>query len=312
MKKALRRLLKIAIVLFVLLNIVVIFHAYKFTHYYDKGEVVIKPKESKTGWDKTTDLLFGFDAVKQQNTGADTAFETVTFSTENGIDLEAWHMRVDSSIGTVAIFHGHGGKKSAHLPEAAHFRKLGYNTLLVDFRAHGGSKGNTCTIGFKESEDVKLAYDYLVRQGEKNIILYGVSMGASTITKAVKDYAISPAKIILDMPFGSLESAVEGRLKIMKLPTQPLGTLLTFWGGTIRGFWAFDHDPYEYATAIKAPVLLQWGRQDPRVTEKETIDIFNNISTPKKMVVYEQSGHESFCKKENAKWTAEINTFLQQ
>jgi alpha-beta hydrolase superfamily lysophospholipase len=312
MKKGLKWLLKTVLVLFILLNIVVIFHAYKFTHYYEPNEITVKPKESKTGWDKTADLLFGFDAVKQQNIPADTIFETVSLTTQDGIDLEAWWMKVDSSVGTIAIFHGHGGKKSSHLPEAAHFRKLGYNTLLVDFRAHGGSEGNTCTIGFKEAEDVKLAYDYLVKKGEKNIVLYGASMGASTITKAVKDYAITPSKIILDMPFGSLESAVEGRLKIMKLPTQPLGTLLTFWGGTIRGFWAFDHDPYRYASAIKAPVLLQWGRLDPRVTEAETLDIYNNISTPKKMVVYEQSGHESFCKKENEKWTAAINTFLQQ
>ncbi|MEX0635985.1 MAG: alpha/beta hydrolase [Ferruginibacter sp.] len=312
MKKVLKWIVKTTLLLFLILNIVVIFHAYKFTHYYEPEEITIKANESKTGWDKTADMLFGFDAVKQQNTAADTPFEIVTFTTEKGLNIEAWYIAVDSSVGTVAIFHGHGSKKSALLPEAARFRKLKYNTLLVDFRAHGGSQGNTCTIGFKEVEDVKLAYDYLSKKGEKNIILYGVSMGASTVIKAIKDYAISPSKIILEMPFGSLENAVEGRLKIMKLPPQPLATLLTFWGGTIRGLWAFGHNPSSYASAIKVPVLLQWGKLDPRVTEAETMDIYNNISTPKKLVVYEQSGHESFCKKESEKWATEIKAFLQK
>jgi alpha-beta hydrolase superfamily lysophospholipase len=312
MKKGLKWLLKTLFAIFVFLNVVVIFHAYKFTHYYEPGEVAIKPKESKTGWDKAGDLLFGFDALKQQNTPPDTAYEKVVLTTNKGIDIEAWLIKADSAIGTVALFHGHGGKKSSLLPEAAYLRSLGYNSFLVDFRAHGGSGGNTCTIGYNEVEEVKLAYDFLVKKGESNIVLYGISMGASTITKAIRDYGIEPSKIILDMPFGSLESAVEGRLKIMKLPPQPLGTLLTFWGGTIRGFWAFDHDPSEYAKAIKAPVLLQWGRLDPRVTEAETMALYNNISTSKKMVVYEQSAHESFCKKENKKWAGAIKAFLEQ
>ena len=195
--------------------------------------------------------------------------------------------------------------------EAAVFRKLGYNTFLLDFRAHGDSEGNTCTIGYEEAEDVQLAYDYLKKQGEKNIVLYGVSLGAATITKAMNDYELHPSKVILEMPFGSLYDAVKGRLKMMHLPAQPLAPMLTFWGGSMHGFWAFNLEPSVYAKKIKCPVLLQWGRQDPRVSQQETELIYNNMNSNKKMVVYENSGHESFCKKETAKWTNEITAFLQ-
>ena len=47
--------------------------------------------------------------------------------------------------------------------------------MLVDFRAHGNSDGNTCTIGYDESEDVKLAYDYISNKGEKNIVADALS-----------------------------------------------------------------------------------------------------------------------------------------
>jgi uncharacterized protein len=219
--------------------------------------------------------------------------------------------KAGTSRGTVALFHGHGSKKSALLPEAAVFRKLGYNTLLLDFRAHGGSEGNTCTIGFYEAEDVKLAYEHLVALGEKNIVLYGASLGAATITKAIDQYGLKPSRVILDMPFASLTDAVTGRLKIMHVPAEPLGTMLTFWGGVTHGFWAFDHNPWQYVQSIRCPVLLQRGKNDLRVTQAETEKIFRNIGSPKKMVIYDSSSHESFYKKEPAKWRNEVTTFLQ-
>lgn len=313
MKRVLKALLRLVIVLFVLLNIVVAFHAYKFTHFYNNGEISVKNAAEKTAWDKTKEILFGINAQKKQNdVTTDSTFKTVYLKTKDSLKLEAWYIPVDSAAGTVLLFHGHGGNKSGVIKEAESFNKMGYNTLLVDFRAHGNSEGNTCTIGFDESEDVKLAYDYISNKGEKNIVLWGISMGASTITKAVKDYQLNPKKIILEMPFGTIKDAVIGRVKMMGLPPQPIATLLTFWGGTEHGFWAFSMKPQEFASTIKCPVLLQWGKNDPRVSKNEEEILFNNLpNSNKKFVIYETAGHESLCKKENEKWKNEIAAFLK-
>ena len=306
-----RSLLKIFLLFFITLNLVVICHAYKFTHYYNVGEVKIKLQKDKSSWEKTKDLLLGFDAVKQTNSIPDSNYKTIYLITKENLKLEAWLMQVQNSMGTVALFHGHGSKKSAVLTEAYSFQKMGYNTLLVDFRAHGNSEGNTCTIGYKEAEDVKLAYSYLQQQGEKNIVLWGISLGAATITKAVNDYGITPQKIILEMPFGSLPDAVAGRVSIMGLPKEPITTMLTFWGGIENGFWAFSLKPSEYVKKIKCPVLLQHGSKDSRVTETETKEIFDNISTNKKWVEYTESAHQSLCTNEHTKWVTEVSSFLK-
>ena len=312
MKRVLKALLRFVIVLFLLLNIVVAFHAYKFTHFYNNGEIAVKNAAEKTGWDKTKEILFGINAQKKQNdVTTDSTFKTVYLKTKDSLKLEAWYIPVDSAAGTVLLFHGHGGNKSGVIKEAESFNKMGYNTLLVDFRAHGNSEGNTCTIGFDESEDVKLAYDFISSKGEKNIVLWGISMGASTIAKAVKDYQLNPKKIILEMPFGTIKDAVRGRLKIMGLPAEPIGTLLTFWGGTEHGFWAFGMKPQEFASTIKCPVLLQWGKNDPRVSRAEEEILFNNVpNANKKFVIYETAAHESLCKKENEKWVSAVKSFL--
>ena len=242
----------------------------------------------------------------------DHAYKTFHVTTADGILLEGWYLPKDSAKGTVILFHGHGGNKGGALTEADNFYTFGYNVCLVDFRAHGNSGGTICTIGYKESLDVKATYDYVKSKGEKNIILWGISLGAATITKAMTDFKnVQPSKVILEMPFGSLTAAVKGRLRVMHLPAQPLTTLLTFWGGAEQGFWAFDHRPSEYARNIQVPVLLQWGKNDVRVTREETDEILKNLnSTTKELVVYNNTGHQSLAKNEPEKWKTTVKSFL--
>jgi hypothetical protein len=312
MKRVSKTLLKTLLFLFLMVNIITAFHAYKFTHFYDAPEHALKKNHDRSGWDKTKEILFGINAFKQKNNiAADSAFQTIYLRSSSCPKLEAWYIPAVNPKGTVCMFHGHGGTKSGIFKESETFRNIGYNTLLVDFRAHGNSEGNTCTIGYVESEDVKLAYEYIKAKGDSNIILWGISMGAAAVTKSISDYQLNPKKVILEMPFGSITEAAEGRIKLMGLPAEPLATLVTFWGGVEHGFWAFNMEPSQFVKKIACPVLLQWGRKDPRVTAHETNEIYENIRATKKMVVYENSGHESLCKKENEKWVTEITAFLK-
>ena len=314
MNRIAKFLFRTLLLLFILLNIVTAFHAYKFTHFYEASEAPVNKSEMKSGWDVTKDILFGINAYKQKNKVlADSTFENVYLTTSDKIKLQGWYLKpAGTAKGTVILFHGHGNKKSSVLEEAAGFRQMGYNTMLLDFRAHGNSEGNTSSIGYYETEDVKLAYDFVKNKGEKNIILWGISMGAAAVSKAMNDYPLQPSKVILEMPFASIVQAAEGRIKMMGLPGQPLATLITFWGGVEHGFWAFNMKPAEFVKQIKCPVLVQWGRKDPRVKQEETDLIYANITAPKKLVVYETAAHESLCEKEPAKWKNEVRDFLSK
>jgi len=310
MKKFLKIFLWTILGLCILVNFISATNAYKFTHFYNPGEVVIKPESQKTTWDHITDIIFGKDYVKKMNAPIPDSFSNVTITTKNNIKLSGWYGQAKNPLGSVALFHGYGDNKTDVLEEGKSFLNMGYNVLLLDFRGEGSSGGNTCTIGYKEAEDVALAYNFLKNKGEKNIALWGISMGAAAVARSIDEYNLQPAKVILEMPFATMQDAVEGQLRTMHLPDEPLGMLLTFWGGIEHGFWAFSVNPDKYVEHIHCPVLMQVGLHDIRVTPKERKEIYENLNEPKHLVIYNNSGHESLCKKEHLKWLISVSAFL--
>lgn len=315
MKKFLKRLAYILLSFFLFFNIICAVQAYHFTRFVDGAK---REDVTQMGFfSKTGAMLFGTPVPKSVNKDSlNIPHTTVKFKTEDGLMLAAWSaIHTNDSVkarGTILMFHGHGNCRSGLIKEAEAFYNLGWNILSVDFRDHGDSEGTTCSVGYKESKDVKAAYDYATKNGEKNIEMYGASMGAATITKALHDYPnLHVQKIILEMPFATMHDATQGFVRVMHLPDEPLGTFLTFWGGVDLGMWAFSNKPVEYVKDIHCQTLLQWGAEDFRVKKSETEAIYNNLGTKnKKLVIYENSGHQSLCKNEHDKWMENVTAFL--
>lgn len=309
MKKWIARTGYVVLIFFILLNVMAIFHAWQFTHFYPDAEKI--DLKNLTVGQKISMLFFGYKFPKSIVTGLpDAPFEAVSLRMNDGLKISGWFIPVDSSTRAAILFHGHGSQKGSLLNQAAYLRQLGYSTLLVDFRAHGDSEGTTCTVGYNESEEVQTAFQFMQERGYKSIVLYGSSMGAAAIIKAVHDVDLKADKLILEMPFGSLPDAVKGRMRIMGLPGSPLSELLTFWGGTEHGYWAFAYSPCNYATELKMPVLLQWGDQDPRVLEHETQCIYQNLPGEKQLVVYKGAVHQSLYKYDALLWEQSVRKFL--
>jgi alpha-beta hydrolase superfamily lysophospholipase len=211
------------------------------------------------------------------------------------------------------MFHGLMGNKGQQMDVAHAFRNLGYNVMMVDVRNHGNSGGNVTTIGYKESEEVMLANNYVMQAGEKNIFLWGGSLGAVVIIKAVSDYQLHPSGIIIEMPFLSLQSHLKGRARILGFPEQPFGFLTSFWIGIENGFNGLEFKTTTYAKNVNCPVLMQYGEKDQLALTYETDAVYKAIAAKnKKLVMYEGAMHESLLRKDPAAWRREVATFLKQ
>jgi pimeloyl-ACP methyl ester carboxylesterase len=307
-RKAIRIIVGILLGLFALLNVIGAFHAYKFTHF--STEKIKRADEHRlTGPDKIKTLFFGVDMPRPVDSiKPSQPFETVYL--QSNVKLECWSLKSDSNLGTVIIFHGYGASKSKMIDRSDEFLKMGYNTLLVDFMGSGGSEGNSTTIGFKEAEEVKTAFDYVSSKGEKHIYLFGASMGAVSIMKAINDYHLHATGLILECPFGNMFKTVDVRVKKMGLHTFPTTYLLMFWGGLENGFWAFSHNPDEYARHIDIPVLLMYGEKDERVSRAEIDSIYTHLYGYKDLTTFPLCGHQDYIPLYHDIWVSSVNHFL--
>src|SRR5258706_1292338 len=307
-----RWILWVLLIQFVLINISAAFYAYRLTHFYtDPSLRVYKPAPNIFA--KTWRLFTGPKQPRSViNETPAFPFDTIKLITTNGILIDAWYSKADSfSKGTVIFFHGITANKCQMLHEAYEFRYWHYNVMLVDFRGHGNSSGNKTTIGMKEPEEVKLAYDYVINTSDKNIFLYGYSLGAVVVTKAMAEYQLPVSGIILDMPFLSFQTYMKGKARLIGFPPQPFAFLTTFWSGIENGFNGFGHSPTNYVKKINCPVLMQWGDLDYFVLKDETAKIYAAIaSRDKKLVIYPNASHQSFLGKDPLKWRIEVGEFL--
>jgi uncharacterized protein len=315
--KTISRILKwvgrVLIAQLILINISAAIHAYRFTHYYNDDKVRNQPSSQGKLFLRTWRLMTGKKLAKsviQYHPGI--PYDTIQLTTRKGLKLEAWYMKADSAKGTVILFHGLNSNKGNVLGEGFEFLSLGYNTMLVDIRAHGNSEGTVNTIGYKESEEVKLAYDHISKKGEKNIVLWGMSLGAVMISKAIWQYGLQPQKIILEMPFNRLQDHIRARARISGFPGEPFGFFVTFWTGLEQGYWGYGHTTAKYVRAINCPMLLQWGNADDYVLQNETEKIFRAVgSASKKLEIYEGAGHAPLLAADESHWQNSVAEFLK-
>lgn len=312
-KKKLRLILKwvlwVLVVQAILANISAATYAFKFTHFYDGPPPA---KTSANALAKTWKLFVGPSFYKDSTeTDPSFPFESVKLHTSQGFDIDAWYSHTGSSQKCMILLHGWSGNKSFLNHEAAMFRSMGFNVLMIDLRAHGRSEGNNITFGFDETDEVESAYAYATKRGNDKIILYGVSLGAAIGIKAASEEIVDLAAVIAEMPLGSMHRHFKTRAEHLGFPPEPFASLVTFWIGVQNGYNGFRHDVSSYAKDVACPVLLQWGDKDRIVVRSEVEKVFNNFpSKKKKMVVYEGTGHDLLLKNDPLKWEREVRAFI--
>ena len=298
----------LTLVVLLLLNGIAAVHAYKFTH-FSEGEEGSSQTAALPVPKKVELLLTGVNQPKPKAKRLPKMpFTTIRLQSNKA--LECWLLQTDSAKGTVALFHGYGSEKSGLLKNAEAFLAMGYNALLVDFMGSGGSEGVQTTIGFKEAEQVKTVFEFLQQQEAQQIHLFGSSIGAVAIMKAVADFQLQPTSVILECPFGTFYETVSARFAMFGVPSFPMAHLLLFWGSVLNGYWAYSHNPDEYATDITCPALLLYGAKDPKVSPAETDRIFANLAGPKQLKTFPLAAHENYLLNYKHEWMDAVQNFL--
>ncbi len=286
-----------------MLNILAVTHAWRFTHFVDRGEKTASP-EGLSPAQRAWVTLTGVTVPRPENRRF--PVDVGLRAAESGVGNVATWTIEGAGRGTVLLLHGYGGSKSDNLDEARVFHDLEYTTVLVDFPGSGDSRGNVTTLGWQEAEVVRA----LAVEMDGPIVLFGKSMGAAAILRAVGGLGASADALVLENPYDRLVTTVAHRFEAMGLPGQPGAALLTFWGGALLGYNGFAMDPVHFAPAVRAPTLLLHGEHDPRLKLTEARTIEAALAGSAELVVFPGAGHAGLYAADPGLWRASVSQFL--
>jgi alpha-beta hydrolase superfamily lysophospholipase len=312
----LRRLLWLVLLALMLINALAWVQARAMTHFVAGGQP-LRLLGTLPPAAQLQQLITGVQLPRPENHATPAAhflpFETRHIPLAEGEQLEVWWVPHPQSRGVVLMFPGYAGVKEAFLTPAAELYRLGYSSLLVDFRGSGGSSGDDTTLGLREADDVASAFRYAQQQWpEQPIVLYGISMGGAAILRAVAVDGVRPSAIIVEGVFDRLLTTVWHRFDAVHLPAWPAAPLLVFWGSVQMRYNGFAHNPVDYAAAVACPILVLHGERDPWISADETQALVAQISSPKVLVEVPGLGHDMpFVYGAHDLWVSAVTDFLR-
>ena len=107
-------------------------------------------------------------------------YEDVTLVTTDGVTLHGWFIPALQPRGTVLFLHGNAGNISHRLDSLVMLQRLGYSTLIIDYRGYGNSAGKPSEQG--TYLDAEAAWGYLTQIRKipsDSIVLFGESLGGA-------------------------------------------------------------------------------------------------------------------------------------
>lgn len=222
-------------------------------------------------------------------------YERVFIQSRDGLRLSARYYHVADGAPLQIQFHGYRGSGIRDFCGGNMLaRKAGFNTLLVDQRAHGMSQGNTMTFGIKERFDCLDWVNYAVDRFGKDtqIILAGISMGAATVLMASElDLPGNVKGIIADCPYSSPGAIIRKVIRDMKIPPW-LGYPFVALGGLVfGGFKVWETSAVDAVKKARVPILLVHGAADKFVPSFMSREIYEACASDKFLELYQNAGH---------------------
>ena len=243
--------------LFLISLVVLVYLSVTLGLYFFQRSLLYHPTENNYSGDKLT--------VK---------IEKVNIKTEDNIYLIAWYHKKDNiKFKTILYLHGNAGSLENRIHKINHFNDMEINFLLISWRGFSGNDGKPSEIGLYEDALAAKKWLNSKKIEDKNIILYGESLGTAIALNLAQDYSFSG--VILESPFTSMETLAKSYY-----PYLPVKYLLK--------------DKYNSISKLNkntAPILVMHGMKDKIVPFKMGKEIYDKFNGKKSSFFVENDDH---------------------
>jgi len=204
-------------------------------------------------------------------------YEEVVLTSADQVRLHGWFIPVDNPRGVILFCHGNAGNISHRLDSLRLLAKLGFSTLIFDYRGYGRSAGKPTERG--TYLDVEAAYNYLIKKRQvkpTQIVLFGRSMGAAVAAHLGSLHQCGA--LIMESGFTSVPDL--GQQLYPFLPVRMLSR--------------YSYDSKAFLKKITGPVLIAHSTDDEIVPFSHGQQLFEAASEPKRFLKMKGGHNDGF------------------
>jgi uncharacterized protein len=247
----------------------------------------------------------------------------------NRIKFEEYHIKTNDSIKldliyvhaknfdtgkTVILLHGISANKEQCLNKSIAVSYWGYNSIIIDLRAHGKSEGKYCTFGYKEKYDIINIIDFISKKygNDTKFAIWGTSLGGAIALQAMAiDKRITCG--IIESTFADLKEIVKDYARNMfYLKCDHIVEKSLEKAANIACFNIDSLKPENSAKLITCPVLVIHGTNDARISINNGERIYANLNSEvKEFYPVKNADHLDVYKIGGEKYLNKIKTFLK-
>jgi len=221
-------------------------------------------------------------------------YEDIHLKISDGINLHGWYIPVPQPRGTVLFLHGNAGNISHRLDSVRMFHRLGYSTLIFDYRGYGNSGGTPSEQG--TYQDAEAAWRYLTEQRHIpscRIVLYGESLGGAVAAWLAARQ--KPAALVIASGFTSVPDL--GQHIYPYLP--------------VRWLARIHYDTRESLRTVAAPVLIAHSPEDDIIPFEHGRALFAAANPPKQFLELAGGHNDGFIFMRES-WVKVLEDFLDE
>lgn len=245
--------------------------------------------------------------------------EHITIKSRDGLTLHGDFLPAEYHSNKLAIC-GHGytgcGLKDC-VSISVFFHRMGYNCLIVDHRAHGKSEGDYVGFGILDRFDMKAWTDCMEKRfgGNVEIVLYGVSMGATTAVMTAGLTSLSPSvkAVVADCAFTSPYDVFAHILKRdYHLPPFPIMNINDIMCRRKAGYGFRDYSTLDAVQTTGIPILFIHGKDDDFVPVWMSEKNYKMCRSPKDILIVDNAAHAASYYENKEAYEAKVKGFLEK
>lgn len=219
----------------------------------------------------------------------DQRYEELNIKTQDGLFLNSFLFKADSTKGVIIFLHGNAGALDTWGQLAPFYVEQNYDILFFDYRGFGKSDGKIENQS-QLFRDVQTVYDTIkAKYSEDRITIMGYSIGTGPAAYLASKN--NPQKLILIAPYYSLTNVVKSICPIIP-----------------EFLIKYKLETYKYIPDCSMPVTIFHGNEDQVIDYRNSEMLSNLLSTKDNFILIDNVGHNDIL--ENEMYKREMMRFL--